>query len=298
MARKSIAGWLVVPLMLAGTSYANALSVNAVTAGADAALLAQASLAANSGITIVGGSETYTGADDQGGTFSDFSLSNSTTNISIQDGVVLTSGDATGIVVSDNTDTSFDADLQAPGDPGLDTLIGTTNDANVLSFEFTVDPGITSVSANFVFGTEEFPDQSFTDIFAVFVDGQNFAEFSDGTLISFQDGMPSEAFFNDNDVDILDPFSDGDGNEFQYDGITDVLTVTGLLDQSLTTHTISIAIADTLDFIFDSGVFFAGLTAGTETDGGITPPTPVPLPATIWLMIAAFCAFGVFKRRV
>lgn len=267
------------------------------TGTADA--LAAATLAPSSGITIVDGSQSYVGAPGQGGTFSGLSLSNSTTTIELpNDGVVLTSGDANGILVDDNTDSSFDGFLGTPGNALLETLTTvSTNDANVLSFDFTVDPGITSVSANFVFGSDEFPDQSITDIFGVFVDGVNFAEFSDGSVINFEIGSISASFFNDNNVGSADPFVTDMGSEFQYDGIVSVLTVTAILSATSLTHNIVIAIADTTDSLFDSGVFFGGLIAGTATGGGITPgDSPViPLPAGAWLMLSGLA--GLYGSR-
>lgn len=247
---------------------------------------------------MLGGSQSYTGADDQAGTYSGFSLSNGTKTINNGDGIVLTSGLASGIVVPDNTDASFDGSLGTPGNALLSTLSGkTTFDANLLSFNFTVAAGINQVSANFVFGTDEFPDQQVPDIVGFFVDGVNYAQFSDGSLINFELGSAAAAFFNNNDVGIPNPFTHGGTpNEFQYDGLTDQLTVTGLLDSALAEHTLLIAVADTNDSIYDSAVFISGLTAGTGTGGGgiTTPPSTevIPLPASALLLLSGLAAFG------
>lgn len=286
---------------LAIATSANATSITTVDAAGDpaaTAALAAALLAPSSGITIVGGSEAYVGTPNQGGTYSDFSISNGTTTIALaNDGVVLTSGLASGILVADNTDASFDGSLGTPGNAQLDTLTpSSTNDASSLSFDFTVDPGITSVSAQFVFATDEYPDQSVTDIFGVFVDGVNYAEFSDGSVINFELGSISSSFFNDNDVGSATPFVTASGSEIQYDGILSVLTVTALLNTSLLTHSFMVAIADTSDTIFDSGVFFGGLIAGTDTGGGITDPGEVPLPAGAWLMLTGLGALAAQRK--
>ncbi|MBB5519535.1 choice-of-anchor L domain-containing protein [Amphiplicatus metriothermophilus] len=285
------------------TAGAHATTITTVDPTADpsgtAAALAAATLAPGSGISIIAGSETYVGEPGQGGTYSDFSISNGSTTIALaHDGIVLTSGDAGGILVAENTDPSFDGSLGTPGNALLETLTpSTTFDANVLSFEFAVEPGMTSVSASFVFGTDEYPDQSVTDIFGVFVDGVNYAEFSDGSVINFELGSISAGFFNDNDVGSLTPFVTNTGDAIQYDGILSVLTVTGLLDLSLTTHMIVIAIADTSDTIFDSGVFFGGLMAGTATGGGITPTPEIPLPAGGLLMLTGLGALTLRGLR-
>lgn len=269
------------------------------TASTDAAALAAATLAPGSGISIVAGSETYQGGATQGGTFSGFSFSNSTTTVVSSDGVVLTTGDINDIpgndssAVSANPGAGSDADLQSIATQTV------TNDANVLTFNFTVDPGITSVSLDFIFATDEFPNQSVTDIFGVFVDGTNFAKFSDGSLVNFDLGSPAAAFFIDNDFGSADPLQDASGTVLEYDGVVNKLTLTGILDLALATHTIKIAIGDTSDTIFDSGVFVANLTAGTATGGGGIDPNPnvIPLPASLPLLLAALGGVGLISRR-
>lgn len=264
-----------------------------------AAALAAALLAPSSGVSIVGGSESYIGAPGQGGTYSDFSVSNGSTTIALaNDGVVLTSGSADDILVADNTLTAVSVNTGTGGNAQLQTLTPqTTGNQNALSFDFTVEAGITSVSAQFVFATDEYPDQSVTDIFGVFVDGVNYAEFSDGSVINFELGSISSSFFNNNNVGVANPFVTSSGDEIEYDGILSVLTVTALLDASALTHSFMVAIADTFDTAFDSGVFFGGLLAGTDTGGGITDPSEVPLPAGAWLMLTGIGALAAQRKR-
>lgn len=270
------------------TSFSPLTTINATTISA----LAAATLAASSGISIVGGSETYVGASGQGGTYSGFSISNGSTTISNGDGVILTTGDGSppltntlsnfSVVTGSGSTAALEAELTAAGAPS-----STTNDSNVLSFSFTVGAGITSVSGSFVFGTDEFPDQLVTDIFAVFIDGVNFAKFQDGSLVTFLDGSPNEAFFNDN--------TDG-AFALEYDGITDRLIFDGILNSALTIHTFSLAIADTADSIFDSGVFFSGLVAG-EVEGGGGIVNVIPLPPSAILMLTGLFGLGAISRR-
>lgn len=296
--RSIVAG---VTLALAGIGgTASAAPFNA-TASTDAVALAAATLAAGSGITIEAGTETYQGGATQGGTFTGFSFSKSSASVAIGDGVVLTSGSINDIpgndnsAVSDNPGAGSDADLEALSSQSV------SEDANVLTFEFTVAAGITSVSLDFVFGTDEYPDQTVTDIFGVFVDGTNFAQYSDGSLVNFELGSPAVSFFVDNDFGSSDPLVDESGTALEYDGVVNRLTITGILDELLTTHSIKIAIGDTSDTIFDSGVFVANLMGGTATGGGGIDTgggsSTVPAPATIPLMALALGALGFLRRR-
>jgi hypothetical protein len=143
-----------------------------------------------------------------------------------------------------------------------------TFDANAISFSFTVDSG-NAVAAQFVFGTDEFPTQSVTDIFGFFVDGVNYARFPSGELISNTPGNPTNFIAN--------PVGSGLYG-IEYNGLSQSFTVTGLLDPTLSVHIIQIAVADTNDTIFDSGVFIGGLHATTASSGGIGDPVVTSEP--------------------
>lgn len=286
-------------MALLGATGANALSL---TPSTDAATMAAALLGGTPGISIVAGSETYQGGATQGGTYTGFSVSNSTKTIAVGDGVVLTSGDINDIPGNDGS--AFTSIPNVGSDADLQTLVPqtVTNDANVLTFDFTADPGITSISLDFVFGSDEYPDQSVTDIFGVFVDGVNYAFFSDGSVINFALGSIASTFFNDNDFGSADPFVDSSGTALEYDGIVDALTVVGILDPSKSTHTMKIAIGDTSDQAYDSGVFVSGLVGGTSTGGGGINPDPdpdayIPVPAGLPLLLGGLGAMALVRRR-
>ena len=285
-----IAGAIALSLAM---SNAAALTIDTNVGATPETTLSAAVLAAGSGISIVSGSETYQGVATfpQSGTFSGFNLapsSGSTPTLTLADGVLLTSGHAD--LPLSNTINNFSNPQGAVTGSGANALLsalsGTnTNDANVISFDFTTAGTNTSVSAEFVFGTDEFPTQSVTDIFGFFVDGVNYAQFASGELISNTPGNPTNFISNPVGAGLYG---------IEYNGLTNVFNVVGLLDMSLSTHNITFGVADTSDSIWDSGVFISGLNAGTDTNGGIKP---MPAPASLALLGIGLVAFGLGRRK-
>lgn len=275
---------------------ANALTITNSNSASD---LANATLAANSGITIVGGSENLIGGDTQQGTYTDFDFAGGGGGdaLSLDDGVYLTTGLGTFDTTTNtnnnaNTSTGTGAHQPLVDLAAANGLNQSHFDSNVLSFDFTLDdPTANSVSASFLFATDEFPTQSVTDIMGVFVNGQNFAFFPNGDLVSNQSGDPN-MFFNNNAV--------GTGNyAIEWNGLTSVFTVTGLANGGGAVNTFSLAIADTNDTIYDSSVFLTGLTAGTTSGGGGigNPPPAVPLPAAAWMLLAGIGGLVAMRKK-
>ena len=271
---------------------AAALTITTVTSGDASAQLIPSLLAPGSGISVDPGSATYQGslAVGQSGLYTGFILapsSGSGPTLVLPDGIVLTSGTAN--LPQTNTVNQFNP--ATPGTGGnalLSTLTGASiNDANALGFSFTVASG-NSVQAQFVFGTDEFPTQTVTDIFGFFVDGVNYAQFPGGELISNTPGNPTNFIPNPVATDLYG---------IEYNGLTQVFTVTGLLNPALSTHTIVIALADTNDSIYDSGVFIGGLTTRTTTDPGGIGPSDVPEPTTLSVLGLGLLGLGFVRRR-
>jgi hypothetical protein len=270
-------------------SGASAVAVSTIVDDSNAAnVMTNALLAPTSGISVVAGSATIQGRNtlgaEQFGTYSNFNLTSTDAanpTLTMANGVVLTTGAA--VVAATNTSASYSVESGSGANAQLGGLIGsTTSDANTLGFNFTVAEGVKSISAQFVFGTEEFPDQSVTDIFGFFVDGVNYAKFANGELIS-------------NTIGSTNFISNLSGNYgIEYDGLTNILTVTGLLDSLLTTHTLMFGVADTSDSIYDSAIYMHSLVAGKGETGGISV---VPEPSTTFLFGIALGAAVLLRRK-
>ncbi|HET8574475.1 MAG TPA: choice-of-anchor L domain-containing protein [Edaphocola sp.] len=218
-----------------------------------------------------------------------FSFNGNPSDIGIDSGIVLTSGDAAAI---DNPVTVFASGAFTggiAGDADLDSVLSengsnsTTEDACVLEFDFV--PAGDTIKFDYVFGSEEYPEyacSTFNDVFAFFINGpglpngiNNIALIPNTTIPVAINSInnitnPSSAC---TDMGTGSPFSqyyiDNEalgGQNIVYDGYTTVLTAISSVIPCDTYH-LKLAIADAGDQSFDSGVF---LRAGSLNSVGIT----------------------------
>jgi Ca2+-binding RTX toxin-like protein len=184
----------------------------------------------------------------------------------IANGVTVSSGDATPAL----TNTSSGYSTLANGLNG--NIMGrAAQDISYLSFNFTVPAGSEAVAFKWMFGTEEYNEYGgqYTDITAVWIDGVNYLTFPDGREVEFlkATGAGSNvdpgtgAFFTDNT---------GGALNVEYDGLTPPDVLVGLLNTSITTHTMQIAVADTGDASVDSllGLQPLGILDAQDNGGG------------------------------
>lgn len=183
-------------------------------------------------------------------------------------GVILSSGDVTGIEGPNNYD-AYTTVLDTPGDSDLDSLVpgSSTNDACILQFDFSCPPewkGPVVVEFKYIFASEEYNeyvDTDYSDIFGFFLNGENIAVVPDGsgnyvTITNVNKKAASE-YYHDNDIGV---FSGSPPHAIQANGFTSTFTATAITKDGL--NTMKIAIADVGDSSLDSWVL---LQAGSFT---------------------------------
>jgi gliding motility-associated-like protein len=260
---------------------AEALLANLTTSGG----IGASSLITN---TLIGGdcfqvsNITSTGNVNSRGTFN-----NGATNIGINTGVVLCTGNV-NILPGPNNTTNANGGfgVNSPNDADLATL--TTGDQyDVTRIEFDFTPTTDMVQFEFVFGSEEYCEyagSNFNDAFGFFISGpgitgvQNVALIPNTTTpvtINNVNHLTNTAYYVNNNT--FAPCTNQTAaaiNECQLDGWTTVLTAT-INVQACQTYHIKLAIADIADAVWSSAVF---LKAGSFNAGG-TVKTNAVYPA-------------------
>ena len=206
----------------------------------------------------------------------------SNSNLGIDTGIVLSSGDVADIVgPNDSPGSFFIGNFDLPGDPTLDVVIdpAVTNDAAVLEFDFV--PTSDTLKFKYVFGSEEYLEYVATinDAFGFFLSGPNPAGgmYIDENLALIPGTTDPVSIFNVNDVTNSAYYIDnGDGSTapqntdptvIQFDGFTTPLTAIAAVICGATYH-IKLVVADAGDDIIDSGVFL-------EAGSFFSPPLDV-----------------------
>lgn len=204
------------------------------------------------------------------------------TNLGIESGIIMT----TGTVINndegpqgpnDKDNAGFDN-----GTPGLNLLSNLVNgistyNASILEFDFV--PLADTVTFNYVFGSEEYPEfvgSEFNDVFAFFISGpgingqQNIARLPNGlpvTINNVNSGNNSSYFVNNGDGQ-TSPYNSSP-TFIQYDGFTKVLKAVSKVECGEQYHLI-IAVADAGDGLWDSGIFLEANSLSSNVEMNIT----------------------------
>jgi hypothetical protein len=203
--------------------------------------------------------------------------------LNIGAGLLLTSGDPTP--PGTNTGPAYgvdaggvdvvDSDLQATVDAAF-SLAGPVQDVTYLQFQINVtDPAIVGLRFDVVFGSDEFREftnSSYVDVAGVYVNGANYALFNNSP-----DQPLSVVAANVNGGNFRDNTGAEPNNNtpipIEYDGVSRKLQINAPIQLGL--NTIKIAIADTGDSIYDSGIFVSSLQAVNYTGYGLAQQVAV-----------------------
>jgi gliding motility-associated-like protein len=201
--------------------------------------------------------------DDKGlGTFN-----GSSSNIGINQGIVLTSGYA-ATAIGPNDMPGSGNDLSRPGDPQINQIISPniSQDACVLEFDFIPDGD--TIKFNYVFASEEYPEfvnAGFNDAFAFFINGpgvplQNIAYIPNTNIPVTIDNLNNGSANAGPCQNCTYYVNNGEGmtpninTSIQYDGFTTVLEAKIAVNPCDTYH-LKMAVSDVGDGSLDSGVF-------------------------------------------
>ncbi len=207
----------------------------------------------------------------------------STTNLGMNNGILLTTGSAQGVVGANNSSSSASICLgTTTSDPDL-VALDPLAIHDVCIVEFDILPSCDSLNIRFVFGSEEYPVyvNSINDLFGFFISGLNPAG---GNYTGLNVAtLPNGQFVSINNVNNGNTntgpcvncayyIDNTNGTSLQYNGMTVVLSSTvGLVPCTL--YHFKIAIADASDCILDSGVFIdlMSCTTAFSTTSQSTP---------------------------
>ena len=225
-----------------------------------------------SGITVTG--STYAGGIGHGGRFTGLNLTSNGHTLSQDDGILLTTGLANN-ALGPNDSAGISHAWAATGDSDVGALVGgaATADANVLTIDFTADPGVQSISFDLVFASDEFAEYvGVNDTFGAFLDGVHISADGSGNPVTVSNNY---FLLNNSGAPVTGKYPVSMGVE--YDGFTRSLHVVAPLDPLVSTHTLKFAIADVGDDTIDSGVFLsrvAGSTASAPAPATTDPDAP------------------------
>ena len=153
------------------------------------------------------------------------------------------------------------------------TFVG---DAASLSFDVTVSSTNNNyLSFDLLFASEEFAlfADKYVDGAVVIIDGKNYALFDPNdpqSLLSVTQTNVDKGYFNANEK-----LADGTSvYPTEFNGVSNLISILAPIDTSLSSHHVSIAIADTNDHVLDSALFLTNLDSLNLTRVVLPPSVP------------------------
>lgn len=181
-------------------------------------------------------------------------------------GIVLSSGDASGVVGPNNASSSTTGSGQK----------------SQLNISFDANSTTDNLFFQYVFGSEEFfefAQSSFNDFFELQLNGTNLALLPNGNPVTINN-LATASGPIDPTILVANP-----GDETQLDAFTNVLMFQGILNKGAN-NTLSLFVSDAGDSAFDSAVFVKGESI-TTVPPSEKVPTPALLPGLIGMGVAA-----------
>ncbi len=217
--------------------------------------------------TIFGNGVTVTGASYSGSSYSSAIYSNGDAvagNVTPSDtGVILSTGSATRFT-NNSTESNLSTQTSvnsggANGDSDFDAIAGTsTYDASFLTVDFIPDQDVDTMTMQFVFSSDEYPEYTnsiYNDMVGVWINGTHvpLSIASSGTAINSVNQNNNINLYNDNTQDQFNT---------EMDGFTITMTLTIPLTPNAV-NSIKIGIADVGDSSYDSNVLIGANSVQT-----------------------------------
>ncbi|WP_298116276.1 choice-of-anchor L domain-containing protein, partial [Flavobacterium sp.] len=225
-----------------------------------------------SNITFNGAAANATMVRDQVGFFTN----GVTTNLGINEGIILSTGRATEAIGPNNSGSTTQASIfPMGGDPDLAAIAtGAINTKAILEFDFV--PIGNTLSFNFVFGSEEYLEyvgSSFNDVFGFFLSGPGITgPYTGGAAnIALVPSTTTAISINNVNATSFPAFYVNNGTgatpaanpTIQFDGFTTVIAAQANVQCGMTYH-IKLAISNVGDSAFDSAVFLQAQSFNTN----------------------------------
>jgi hypothetical protein len=207
---------------------------------------------------LAGPNITVTNAQLSGGSSASGIISGTNSDIGFDNGVILSTGDATASAGPNNI-TDSGQDLNEPGTAQMTTLIGSQSfDAIILEFDFEIQS--TSIQFDYVFASEEYPEYAppfssgYNDAFAFYISGAGIVGEENLALVPNTTDIVSATTINmQNNSQYY--VSNPGGQDVEFDGFTTVLTAQRDSLTACQTYHLKLVIADGTDADYNSAVF-------------------------------------------